>query len=70
MRADRRFNGLLTGLLIQEDPGATPENGVWVNATYGSSSGTVSTLDDETIMVSLSYSPTEDYKVFADTAPK
>jgi hypothetical protein len=46
------LNGTLTALTSD-----TPKNGVWLNLSYGSSEGTVKTLDDKMVLVSLSFSP-------------
>jgi hypothetical protein len=65
-RADKLFGGLFNGYLFTEDTldSKSMENGIWVNATYGSSSGTTATLDDKTIMISLSFSPSEPFEFF------
>jgi hypothetical protein len=66
IRADKLFGGFLNGTLWQEQPDDAPKNGVWVNVTYGTASGTVTTLDDKTVMVSLSYSPSDPYNLFGE----
>ncbi|MEI9995790.1 MAG: hypothetical protein WDM91_14435 [Rhizomicrobium sp.] len=66
VRADKLFGGLLNGTFFANGTSDPPQNGVWVNATYGASGGTVTTLDDKTIMLSLSYSPSDPYKLFGD----
>jgi hypothetical protein len=69
LRADKLFGGLLNGYVFTEDTQKQMENGIWVNVTYGSSSGTTATLDDKTVMVSLSFSPTEAFDFFGEVTP-
>ncbi|MGA7673995.1 MAG: hypothetical protein WCA78_02995 [Rhizomicrobium sp.] len=60
------WNGLLQGAFFASDSPQSPNNGIWVNASYGSSSGTVTSLNDKTFMVSLSFSPTDPYNLFGE----
>ncbi|MBS0472238.1 MAG: hypothetical protein JSR60_14295 [Proteobacteria bacterium] len=71
LRADKLFGGLLnggllTGALLDDKSGEPPQNGVWVNVSYGSSGGTGTTIDDKTAMISLSYSPGGPFNLFGE----
>ncbi len=66
IRADKLLGGLVNGSFLIDKPADAPQNGVWVNLTYGTATGTVTTLDDKTVMVSLSYSPSDPYNLFGE----
>jgi hypothetical protein len=57
MRADKLYNGIIDLQNLLDNKDDPPENGVWVNVSYGSAQGSITALDDKLVMVSLSYSP-------------
>jgi hypothetical protein len=67
IKAGNLVSGILNGdiLSVTGSTGA-PQNGIWVNATYGSASGTTTTLDDKVFLVSFSYSPSSCYNLFGE----
>ncbi|MEJ0028170.1 MAG: hypothetical protein WDN01_19250 [Rhizomicrobium sp.] len=56
-----RLSRVLSGLVGRFGPdGNAATTGAWLNVSYGSANGTVKTLDDKAILVTLSFSPGRD----------
>jgi hypothetical protein len=49
---------------------SSAENGIWLDASYGSARGTTQTLDDKTFMLSLHFGPANPANLFGENASK
>lgn len=56
-----------TSLLTGHSNNDQSIKGAWLNATYGSSGGTTTALDDKTFLISVSFSPNDPYDLFGES---
>jgi hypothetical protein len=49
---------------------SSEQNGIWLDASYGSAQGTTQTLDDKTFMLSLNFGPANSANLFGENPSK